>query len=228
MHISSFTPSRGTSCLLKLCLPWATKVQFPFSLFLACQKGIILCSADRACTIFHILFPFTEISHTVNVFLLTWDTGSKIGGIKTDNSMCAHCWSWKKLLQTVLLFPAYYARSRHTTPMSTVWILCINRFSVKHTFKNINLLRLCMHSVNHFTNSNPAEFDSKSVIFTTILRGIQLTWTKWYQLELKPVEEREVLTWFQWIWHTFLLTWTERCPHGNPSLKRSEETQHIS
>lgn len=92
MHISSLFLSRGASYLLKLCaLSYKSKVQFPFTLSEVCQRGIILYSAEWACTVFHIFLPFhRNVAHS-KCFLLTHDSESKPDGIKRDNSVNAHC-----------------------------------------------------------------------------------------------------------------------------------------
>lgn len=124
-------------------------MQFPFSVSEACQRGIILYSAALACTLFHISSPFIEKSHTVNVFLLTWDSGSKRGGIKTDSvHALKEASSISSLLFSFISCMLCKEQTHHTDEHSAN--AYINGFSSKYTFKNINLLKLRVPRVNHF------------------------------------------------------------------------------
>lgn len=131
MHISSLLLSRGASYLLKWYMPWATKVQFPFSLSEVCQRGTVLYIAEQACTVFHIFLPFhRKITHS-KCFLLTQDSESKLDGIKRDKSVNTHYWSLKNLIQTILSFFFYFLlimQAADTTQMSTVWMLILIGF----------------------------------------------------------------------------------------------------
>lgn len=98
-------------------------MQFPFTLSEVCQRGIILHSAEWARTVVHIFLPFHRKMAHSKCFLLTQDSESKLDGIKRDK--CEYI--LLKLEETdsinsflLLLFPAHYVRSRHTTQRSTV------------------------------------------------------------------------------------------------------------
>lgn len=174
---------------------------------------------NRHAPLFHIFFSFIEKSHTVNVFLLTWDSGSELDGIETDNSVhaCTHTVEAERSFFnhffpfSVISCSFCKEQTYHTNEHSVN--AYINRFSSKYTFKNINLLKLCVHRVKHFNKLKSCRVWLKilsQVIFTTVFKRIQLTWTKWYQVQLTPAEDWEVLIRFRWIWHTYVLTNTNK------------------
>lgn len=208
MHISDLELSRGTSCLLKLYLPRATEVQFPVSLSETCQGGIILYSAELACTIFHFFLTFIEKSHTKKSssdYLGQWGQTRW----HKDRQQCS-CILLKEASSISFFFFLYFLFVMPGADIQTnvhSVNAYINRFSSKYTFENIKLLKLGLHRVNHFNKLKSCSLTQNPTtghIHTTFKR-YTTDMIKWYQLQLIAAEEWEVC-WFWQMWQAYVLT----------------------